>query len=51
MPDVSSHCKTSESHITYKCIPGFKFETNQEFFKSYCAYNKWQDIPKCIPGL
>ncbi len=50
MPDVSANCKASQSHITYKCIPGFKFETNQDIFKSKCSYNKWEEVPKCIPG-
>jgi hypothetical protein len=51
MPDVSSNCQASKSHITFTCRPGFKFENNQEFFKSSCKYNKWEELPRCLPGM
>ncbi len=50
MPDVSANCQAKKSHITYKCRPGFKFETNRDVFKSTCQYNKWEEVPRCLPG-
>lgn len=50
MPDVSANCESIKSYIKYKCRPGFKFETNQESFKSKCLYNKWENVPRCLPG-
>ncbi len=51
MQDVSSNCEASKSHISYKCRPGFKFENNQEYFVSTCKYNKWEELPRCLPGM
>jgi hypothetical protein len=51
MSDVSSNCEASKSHITYKCRPGYKFENNEEYFRSICKYNKWENLPRCLPGF
>ena len=50
MQDVSANCEAIKSYIKYKCRPGFKFENNQESFKSKCLYNKWENVPRCLPG-
>lgn len=47
---VSDHC-LGGSHFEFHCKPGFKFETNQEYFRAKCISNKWENIPKCIQGF
>ncbi len=46
---ASENCLTG-SHFEFRCKPGFKFETNQDYFKAKCKYNQWERIPKCIAG-
>ena len=46
---VSDHC-LGGSHFEFNCKPGYKFETNQEVFNAKCKYNKWERIPRCLPG-
>ena len=46
---ASENCRAG-SHLSYKCKSGYKFETNQEVFNAKCKYNKWERIPRCLPG-
>jgi hypothetical protein len=50
MQDISANCDAKKSHITYRCRPGFRFETNQDIFKSKCKFNIWEEVPRCLPG-
>ena len=48
---ASENCKASGSSLIYRCRPGFKFENNQKTFRSKCKFNKWEELPRCLPGF